>query len=128
MSGITGDPNLLRKVADQLRSTKDADYRTAQIAAAPLTGQMQADFGARRGPDGASWGGRYSLVRSGALRASLVFRQDGKGLRVSGLPPYARYQNPRRFIPRGGSKLPASYRAIVDLMRDRAIKLILEGG
>lgn len=126
--GVRGDLGALGRLRDALANVRSVAARTAQLSAAPLTAQMQADFSARRSPDGSGWPGSYSLVKSGALRGKLLMQQSGNRLRISGLPSYARYQKPRQFVPGSGSRLPASYRAIVDAMSARALKLVWAEG
>lgn len=126
--GVRGDFGALARARQALRNMRSVPDRTAELCAEPLTAQMQSDFASRTAPDGRGWPGSYSLVREGKLRGALLMQQAGRRLRIAGLPDYARYQNPRQFVPQGGGKLPASYRAIVEAMSKRAAKLVWAEG
>lgn len=133
MSGITGDIGALARLKAKLLRLPGLSDRVAADVAPDISGVAVADFAAHRSPAGAAWPARaqrHGLVgRTGNLRAAVTrySASGGSRLTTGSMPRYARYQNPRIFLP-PQRKLPQSYIAAIDVAFARTIDRLLAGG
>lgn len=130
-SGVSGDVARLKHLTASLRRLTGVDKEVAKMAVGPLNGQTGSTFHASSNPYGDPWpplkrGGRRVLVQTGAILAAVTgMAQSGTRMRAT-LPYYARYQNPRLFVP--GRTPPPSWLAIVDPLALVAVDAIIARG
>lgn len=96
---------------------------------APMVSSAARDaFEGQRDPYGAGWGPNRNgvvpeLQDTGALVDSATnYVADGDRI-VASMPAYARYQNPRRWVPSRAKGLPDAYRRLVE---DAGVEIVQE--
>jgi len=128
----TAELRALRKRLIELRQVGRA---IAPRVAEKFSAIAKRDFDAKRSPSGAAWkpnkrtGRVPTLHKSGALeQAATAFRAIGTLIRASVLGVrYARYQQPRRFVP-SSKKLSPERAAVIRDVAEQEISRALGGG
>ena len=126
MSGVTGDIRALERFARRALSMTGISRRVADLSAPQLSAEAAQSFGAHESPYGVAWsankdGSTRQLNDSGALKAGAT-SLTASGSKMKGtLPHYARYQNPRQFLPASGNP-PEGWAAIVRSNAEKAIE------
>lgn len=124
----------LRALRRRLVELRNVGAPVARRVADRFSTLARAQFDARRDPSGVPWkpgkrGKVPTLHRSGMLEhAAVTFRALGNTVRasVAGVR-YARYQDPRRFVP-STKKLSPERKAIVEQIAEQEIRRALGGG